>query len=442
MDPELLRQTSGVDYLFAGVWAIALGLTLFLWPVTREARRALFVAWAAKIAVTLGLMLPYEAHYSLDAYAYFLIGQFEPPSFGELEFGDGSLLMKFLSGVHTSAIPVSYHAEKVTCAYIGLVAIFLLYSAARLAWRNLDIRAFYWLALFPSIIFWTSILGKDPIVLLGIAMFVHGIVGWSRSGRSSALLYAGLGVLLAAAFRIWLAAVLVAPLSLFLIGRIRSFWTRAVFTVLLALALIVSVRTFLGSIEAGGATDVIDYSNRVAHSWEGGGSGQTLDTEFTSATDFLLFWPLGVFTALLRPLPGEFLAPFPLLASLENGFLLALVIRAAVRFRARDLKKPLIGWAVAFVFTWAAVYSIASYQNLGSSVRFRLQILPVFLGLLLYLGRKKGVAWDPVDDADDLLIAAAAATAETEARATTPRRRSTRLAGLSQGRSLIRSSPR
>ena len=39
------------------------------------------------------------------------------------------------------------------------------------------------LGLYPSIIFWSSILGKDPIAFLGIGMYVFGVVGWSRTSR-------------------------------------------------------------------------------------------------------------------------------------------------------------------------------------------------------------------------------------------------------------------
>ncbi|MGH2454261.1 MAG: hypothetical protein ACRDF5_10970, partial [bacterium] len=59
------------DYTTAIAWAGVLAASLLLWPVRSSDRRALLVLWAAKILVTLVLMLFYESRYdSLDAYNY------------------------------------------------------------------------------------------------------------------------------------------------------------------------------------------------------------------------------------------------------------------------------------------------------------------------------------------------------------------------------------
>jgi hypothetical protein len=46
-------------------------------------------------------------------------------------------------------------------------------------------------------------------------------------------------------------------------------------------------------------------------------------------------------------------------------------------------------WAVLLVVIWASLYGPISYQNLGAAVRFRLQVLPVELLILLYLARPR-----------------------------------------------------
>jgi hypothetical protein len=97
---------------------------------------------------------------------------------------------------------------------------------------------------------------------------------------------------------------------------------------------------------------------------------------------------MGVFTALFRPLPGEVPNLFGFIQSLENVALLLLLIMAIKRTRLEELKDPLVVWAILLVLAWASVYGMATY-NLGTLVRFRLQILPMFLGLLLYLSRRR-----------------------------------------------------
>jgi uncharacterized membrane protein YfcA len=104
------------------------------------------------------------------------------------------------------------------------------------------------------------------------------------------------------------------------------------------------------------------------------------------------FVPVGAFTALLRPLPGEVLNPFGLLASFENLVLLALLVRAIKRSKWKELRHPLILWAMTVILVWAVVYGFASTQNLGAAVRWKLQILLLFVGLLCYLGRRRAPA--------------------------------------------------
>ena len=59
------------DYATGVVWAAALGLGLWLWPLRKSDRAMLAIAWLAKAMVTLVFMLLYEANYDLDAYEYF-----------------------------------------------------------------------------------------------------------------------------------------------------------------------------------------------------------------------------------------------------------------------------------------------------------------------------------------------------------------------------------
>jgi hypothetical protein len=119
-----------------------------------------------------------------------------------------------------------------------------------------------------------------------------------------------------------------------------------------------------------------------------GGSSQSV-TRFQDVWGMVKFVPFGAFTALFRPLPGEVLHPFGLLAGFENLGLLALLLRAVRRARWREVMQPLIMWVAAVVLLWSVVYGFASTQNLGTAVRWKLQILPLFVGLLCYVGRRR-----------------------------------------------------
>jgi hypothetical protein len=136
--------------------------------------------------------------------------------------------------------------------------------------------------------------------------------------------------------------------------------------------------------------DLRNTAAAMSRGWEGAGSSIVLDIDFTSTRSIIGHIPFGVLTALFRPLPGEVRNPFGLLAGLENALIIVLLFRVVPRARRSDFADPLVRWAIAVVLLWAVVYGFAAY-NLGSLVRFKLQILPIFLLILLYLGRPRDV---------------------------------------------------
>src|SRR6266705_3055829 len=85
---------------------------------------------------------------------------------------------------------------------LGLVAVYVFYRAAELYLGRPDRRVLYVLAFVSSILFWSSILGKDPIVLLGVALYTYGFVAWYRARRLRYVAVLLFGVLLAAAMKL------------------------------------------------------------------------------------------------------------------------------------------------------------------------------------------------------------------------------------------------
>jgi hypothetical protein len=122
------------------------------------------------------------------------------------------------------------------------------------------------------------------------------------------------------------------------------------------------------------------------HGDTGRGVGASHQTGWTGIIAFL---PWGVFTSLFRPLPGEVNIPFGVLAGLEDAVLIFFAIRALVRAGRSRLRDPVVLWDLAFVLIWASMYGLISANNLGAGVRYRTQILPSLILLLLYLGRPR-----------------------------------------------------
>ena len=119
-----------------------------------------------------------------------------------------------------------------------------------------------------------------------------------------------------------------------------------------------------------------------------GGSSIIKRPHFDSPQSVIAFLPIGIFSALFRPLPGDINTLIGFGASLEGLLMLGLFLRACIRTSLRELKDPFIVFLLLLIFSWALVYAFLSY-NMGTIMRWRLPVFPVFLGLLLYLGRHK-----------------------------------------------------
>lgn len=374
------------DYLAGVLWATALAGVLAAAPFPRQDRRALLLLWGAKCFVTLVFMLVYESAYAqLDSYGYLREASVPRLNLEETGLGHGTENVIALVWLH-SRVLASYHAIKVTFALVGLAGVYLFYRGIVHATGRDDTRVLFALGLFPSILFWSSILGKDPVQLLGVGLYGYGVMGWSRTRRSVYLLPLAAGVWVASMMRLWAAPILLFPLVVFAAWGIQGVWRRVVFVALVGVTTIAAVNAFADAFGVETAQDVYQTTETLSRAWAEGGSGQTVNVNFTDWRSMLYFVPLGAFTALFRPLPGEIPNMFGMMSGLENALLLGLAVLAVVRSTPGRLRHPVVLWALVLVVLWASVYGFISFQNLGAAARFKLQILPVALSVLMYLG--------------------------------------------------------
>jgi hypothetical protein len=389
----------GTDYRVAFLWAFALWLGLLVWPIRNPDKHALLWVWPVKMMVVLGALLFFENYYEIhDSFGYFATPKQDGFRWPGFEFGQGGWNIISLSWLHQQVIPGdSFHTMKVSFAMIGLIAIYLFYRAAVRFLGREDIRVLYLLALFPSILFWSSNIGKESIVLLGIGLYVYGVVGIYTNRPdlrwpAHAVLIAA-GVALASLIRVWLGPILLAPLAVFVLFALRNIFARVLLIMLVAGAFARTISLANESFKIETREDLVERTHNISHAAakgvpESGGSSLSVPN-FQDLSSMIRFVPLGVFTALFRPLPGEVLNPFGLLASLENVGLLLLLLRAIKRSKWKELRHPLVLWAITLILLWAIVYGFNSTQNLGAAVRWRLQVLPLLVGLLCYLGRNR-----------------------------------------------------
>lgn len=385
------------DYLIGCLYAACLGFCIFFWPVNQDQKGVLMKLWFLRCCVTLGMMLVYEAFYQLDAYAYFFESRFVQVRW-PVELADTYSIMSYIAWWinHNLLFHDSYHAQKVIFSFVGFLGSYLIYAGMKVHLRGENFKLMILMQVFPSIIFWSSILGKDPINYFATCIYSYGILTWQDPEKKRSKILAAICVLIgmgiAFVIRPWVAKILVPPTVLLFAMKVRSRVFRIV-SVLAVIGVFVAYRgEIMQSFGVKDAEDLIKTTNAVSRSWSFGGSGQAVPT-FAGFSDMLKFAPLGMFTALFRPLPGEVLNPFGMLAGLENATLLYFIF-LGIRKRWKDWskigqgQKDLINWAITCILCWSFLYAFISYQNLGAAVRFKLQILPILLMLTVLLNIK------------------------------------------------------
>ena len=388
--PSLEYTDKVSDYLKGWAGALFFLVLILIAPLNGEDKRNLKIIWIAKILVTLVFMLMYEANYGLDAYSYFLNSQDRQPDLSRVGFGNGTANMMLLTWwfEHYVIASASYHLQKVICAFIGTIGVYLFYLGLRRFRPNIPSKVFLGLALFPSILFWSSTLGKDALIVFGISLTFYGMLRLLESRNAVYLLPAILGLAVTGAIRLWVVPILGFSFAIVTFFYFQNILFRVALIGGIVVGAVYSVPIIGKQLSIGNIDELAQRTGAISRSWERGGSAGDVPI-IRTPVDALKFLPLGMFTALFRPLPGEVMNPFGILAGLENLGLLFLVWRAVRAWRRDYWKDKLIIWLFAYVFLWSVLYAFISPQNLGAAVRFKVQALPQLLFLLIYAGYLK-----------------------------------------------------
>lgn len=374
------------DYTAGVLWACLLGFSILIWPISWHDKRMLLVAWVIKSVVCLVVMLPYEQSYTgLDCWYYFQHAHADMSVLAKGFLEGGANLVIAVGGIHLKLGPDSYHAMKLTFSMIGFVAVYLFYRSAEILVARQAPIIFWGFTLYPTILFWSSILGKDPIILLGIAIHIWGLVNVAVRRKHSYLWAVLAGIVVASSVRIWMGPILLGPALLMLGVRIRHSGWRFAAILLMGLSLAGLCYATFDRFELAQATDILDATRSISNGWDKANSSLKLDVQLNSVTDLLLFAPIGVFIAYFRPLPGDVPHVFGFLAGCENLVLLLCAVWALFRIKFKDFRDDIFLWGVTLLTFWGLAYGFIAYKDLGTAARFKLQIIPVMLGMIWFL---------------------------------------------------------
>lgn len=373
------------------------GLILVVAAIAQcQERRIIAAAWALKMVTCLGVMLWYEGNYqALDAYMYFhnAVALVKSPG-ATWNWSQGTALIPEVLGLVFQVTPVSYHAGKVVFAAMGLTGSWFFYEALVIVMGR---RSNLWAAIlmmFPSLIFWGSILGKDPLMLLLLGLFTW-LAAWSFYAKG---------------FYTQIAAVCAAIAVGYTTGMVRD-WAPKIFVPGFLLAAFLWNRRFL-RMSPGVKMVIIFWAAAVVllgpawwywQDWATaqrdllfyyrgklafGGSAEQAPFALTDWEDFFWYLPYGMFSSVFRPLPLEVPNIFGWVTGILNLCLLLAVLWSLAFGAISRRTAGALGFIGLICLIWAGIYGFISPANFGMGARFQLQILPfILMGCAVLLDR-------------------------------------------------------
>jgi hypothetical protein len=243
----------------------------------------------------------------------------------------------------------------------------------------LPVAVIFWV---PTIVYWTSGLGKDAWMHLALGVFILGATRTLMGHRGGAISTTVLGLCMAAVVRPHVAGIAVFALTAALMAatsgtpasfslRKRSLASLAAIVTLLIVSLLY-LQAFFALERLDDLAQTLDQAERVS---QGGAGG------FTAARiQSLLDLPHAALTVVARPLPWEAHNLVALVASLEMLVILgvlfasAWVPTSARAYRLHNVEARAIGvFVLSYTSAFVIVYSVVG--NFGTLARMRAQLL-------------------------------------------------------------------
>lgn len=372
------------DYYYGVIAAVFLTAIIFIIPF--KYKRVILFGWLLKIIIVFFISYFFESSYGIDGYNYHIKAQTQ--QYNVFIPFDATSNINTITSIFYSIFVASFRMAYLIYAFIGFLAQYIFWIAISLFLKSYKKNILMLLLFFPSLAFWSCYFGKDPITLLLISIYACGLAYFLDKKYKKAFVYILIPLVLFIYMRFWLVGIfgLSFIISVLFLKRVNSNFKKVIVVtgiaggfllapVILMQFGIVDINTF------------IIFLSIWTRGWAmRGGSGQIL--QFSSPQELIFQIPWLMFTALFRPLLYEATNIFQFIAALENTLILILfIISIFIYLKNKLWRTELINIFLVHIFVWTFIYCFMSYQNLGTAVRFKLQILP-FLLLFIYFSIK------------------------------------------------------
>lgn len=272
-------------------------------------------------------------------------------------------------------------------ATLGLIGILILIKIIRNITGKQQIHwIFLFLLFLPSMHFWTSFIGKEPIVFLGLAMAFYAL-----SQTKIHAVYLGVGLLLVGLIRPQMAAIFIFCLGIAFLFY-KSYWSWKYILFFGIIGLLVFIGLTQASWFSSFSWDAIQYYIDVHH-WQ-----LSKSKAYVPLEDYP--WIYKLFSFYFRPLPGEMPGIYGYLQGIENVFLLLIsgfgIFALIQNKRKSGYPLSLLETSIILFSLFSAIILSLAYSNFGLISRMKNMFMPFMLMILVHWIL---IYLNPLDDA-------------------------------------------
>jgi hypothetical protein len=379
-------------------------LTAITVPIARRIARTdrdpemFWFVMAAFSAKMLGGLLRYYFSYVVyrsagDAEEYDAFGRYLVSYYRHFDFSPdvgqvpGTGFMKLITGILYSLVGTSKLGAFAVFAWLGFIGLLLCWRAFKRAVPSGDAHRYGLLVLFlPSLLYWSSALGKDAwcVFGLGVASFGVALIMTQVRLRGMVILIAGLAIMVMVRPHVALIVGSGLVLAALLFKPSKQSPLNPIFRVITFGLLLVTMLVLISQTEKFLGVESLDQETVNSQLANAEGRTDEAGSVFTPVhVNTPLDFPYATVTVLFRPFPWEAHNSQSYATAAEGLFLMVLTVRGwrrLVSIPKMLRREAYTAYCLGILGTF--VFAFSSFSNFGILARQRCQVMPFFLVLI------------------------------------------------------------
>lgn len=358
-------------------------ITLFI--IMISSNKLYINAWLIKAFVTIFIAMVLEyLYYGLDQFSYYVTAIYAPETHPFFKTSIGTIIG--LNALFAKVFGESLYSMKIMNSFISFCALIMFHKAYLLIGKEyekniIDYILPYVLFFVPTVLLWTSLVGKDSIILLPIALFTYSYLKLINKKTFFYGILFLISLMLAFFIRPWIPIIMLVTV---IIDNIKLNRSSLMLIIIFSPILYFLSIKLMETLQIESLNTLMTYVGQIQQSFSRGNSAVDLPL-IKTVSDYIYYFVPNAFITLFLPLPfwgtsNIFLWFF----SLENLLLLYIFVRYILWNIKLIIFNKYARFLLIFIISWLLLYVIISPGNLGSAMRYKLQIIPIILILALY----------------------------------------------------------